>query len=1302
GNSGGVITNDGNLVFDLPAGTTLPLPAPMEGIGNLSLLGGGSLVLSGFNTYEGLTTIGLGSTLDIAGLGALPVAGGIYTNTSSGLVQTPTGTVIDNGMLMLTGGQYVLDNKISGSGGIMVGPGADLTLTGSDSFTGPLDISGGTLLITNVNSVAAGPVSDSGDVLFELTSSGTLGNSITGSGAVNQNSPGETLTLTGASSYTSPTTIQAGVLSISSDANLGTDPTSATPGNVVIDGGATLGATGTFALNSNRGISIVNGGTSATGAAFIDVAPGATLTYDGVISDGGSGAGLTKVNMGTLVLGDAESYSGNTTIGNGTLQLNFSQAGSPASNILEPATTLIFGGYSPDSLATTSFSELNLLGRLSGGSAQTFSASVFTPGASVVDVASQLSGSASLNLGALEPVPGGVATFQLPSSGSISGSASLSNGIIGGWATVSNGLNLDGITEGVNWATLSGGNIVAYTSYFAITGTATLNKTVNTTENIQINSTNTNDVIVDLDGSMTTTNVNTVAYNTISGTGSTFSIGTGNTLRLGADGGILKQGTSTSPIYIGGMAAEGPQTGNGFVGSQNVGTLTAGGNSIGVPGTINLTANSSDEVSPVMIIEAAITNNGSGAVTLVKAGPGLIKIDGTNSYSGGTFIDQGEIDLAGTDVGYGNPAGLGTGPVTIEPGADLNLYGAGAGTGITNNFFIAGGGTVAEPNGAIQLGTNNENQLSGTITLIGPARIGGGANAFGGTPIGSASTISGQITGNFSLDLGSPNEASDIALSNPGNNWTGNTTIDGETGSTAGNTALHLLQNNVIPSGPGFGDVYLGIVGDTASSEVLDLYGTNQTINGLFSPSPNAANFTAANTFIENDLSGFTSTLTLGNNNDIAAFYGILRDNNGTGGVLAINKIGQGTQVFGGANTYSGGTTITAGELQLVPGGTLGSTSGALTIGGGTLDLNGNNLSVGTFSGTDGTVTSSTGPAILTLNQTTATSYSGNITGNVELVLGSVFGFGGGGTLTLSGQNSYTGPTVVSSGALTIASPAALPTGGAVSNRGLLTVAANTNTGPLNNSGIVTVNTGTELSVNGSYTQAGGQTAINGTLQVAGGPFNIESGSLFINPTTGLLDLTNSEMLLNYVGGPSPIQQIQSALTTGYNGGLWNGGDIISSSVTALNASQDRLKYSIGYADGADGLTSVPSGEIEVLPTLAGDAKLQGNVVFGDFQVLAQYFGHSSATWDEGSFTYNGLVNFGDFQLMAQDFGNSNSGLTAAELASIDQFAAQFGMEVEPNADGAGLQFVSVPEPASAGLLAAAGFGLVARRRRRK
>ncbi|HUB24748.1 MAG TPA: PEP-CTERM sorting domain-containing protein, partial [Tepidisphaeraceae bacterium] len=104
--------------------------------------------------------------------------------------------------------------------------------------------------------------------------------------------------------------------------------------------------------------------------------------------------------------------------------------------------------------------------------------------------------------------------------------------------------------------------------------------------------------------------------------------------------------------------------------------------------------------------------------------------------------------------------------------------------------------------------------------------------------------------------------------------------------------------------------------------------------------------------------------------------------------------------------------------------------------------------------------------------------------------------------------------------------------------------------------------------------------------------------------------------------------------------------------------------------------------------------------VFGDFQILAEYFGKSGG-WDEGNFTYGATVDFGDFQLLAQNFGDNASALTSGELAGMNSFAAQFGDELLPNSDGVGFQVVSVPEPAGISLLALSSAGLLSRRNRK-
>ena len=141
------------------------------------------------------------------------------------------------------------------------------------------------------------------------------------------------------------------------------------------------------------------------------------------------------------------------------------------------------------------------------------------------------------------------------------------------------------------------------------------------------------------------------------------------------------------------------------------------------------------------------------------------------------------------------------------------------------------------------------------------------------------------------------------------------------------------------------------------------------------------------------------------------------------------------------------------------------------------------------------------------------------------------------------------------------------------------------------------------------------------------------------------------------------------------------------------------IGYSIAYADGADGIvTGLSSDEIEIMPTLAGDADLAGSVSFYDFQVVLSDFGKSDQSWDQGDFDYSGTVDFYDFQVVLSNFGQSDGALTSGEMATLNSFAARFGDGVTTGTDG-GLSLVSVPEPASIGVVVA-GLALLARRRR--
>ena len=150
-------------------------------------------------------------------------------------------------------------------------------------------------------------------------------------------------------------------------------------------------------------------------------------------------------------------------------------------------------------------------------------------------------------------------------------------------------------------------------------------------------------------------------------------------------------------------------------------------------------------------------------------------------------------------------------------------------------------------------------------------------------------------------------------------------------------------------------------------------------------------------------------------------------------GVVSTNLAGTGqlvkttgnTVLLSGANSYSGGTSVGGGVLQLGSNSALPST-GSLTVNAGTLDLAGNSPTVGLLSGAAaGTIVSSTGPGTLTVNAAAATAYSGLLAdGGNGGTLGVVKG--GPGSLVLGGANTYSGGTTVSGGTLQLASPTAL------------------------------------------------------------------------------------------------------------------------------------------------------------------------------------------------------------------------------------------------------------------------------------
>jgi fibronectin-binding autotransporter adhesin len=295
-------------------------------------------------------------------------------------------------------------------------------------------------------------------------------------------------------------------------------------------------------------------------------------------------------------------------------------------------------------------------------------------------------------------------------------------------------------------------------------------------------------------------------------------------------------------------------------------------------------------------------------------------------------------------------------------------------------------------------------------------------------------------------------------------------------------------------------------------------------------------------------------------------------------------------------------------------------------------------------------------------------NFSGAITG------GGGIGTSGTGTVNLSAVNGYTGSTAVSSGStLDAMVTGALPTGTHVTNNGALIVNGNSTLGSLTGTGTL------------SISPASGSNKV--TLATNSGQ-STEGGLTIANNST--LDITNNHMIITYAAGTQATvdSTIRGYLISGYAGGLWNGATGIESSAAAANSG-----FAVGYADGADGIVAgLSSGQLELKYTRYGDANLDGVVSGDDFSILVGNLGKSVSGWDKGDFNYDGVVSGDDFSLLVGNLGKAANGaditLPASDLAAIDAFAAANGLMAD------------VPEPASAGLLLAAGLGFMGRRRR--
>ncbi len=535
---------------------------------------------------------------------------------------------------------------------------------------------------------------------------------------------------------------------------------------------------------------------------------------------------------------------------------------------------------------------------------------------------------------------------------------------------------------------------------------------------------------------------------------------------------------------------------------------------------------------------------GGGSTTmggLVATGDGTLILNqtslSTNGYTGGTTIQTSARVLVANDNVLGFTSMSSPGGITLNSGIlkaaanlslastrTINLAAIGAldlnGFNMTVSGVISGSGQLQiinssiNPNGIITLAGVNTNTGGVSVSSVGPTGI---------TVVTTNASSLG--TGTFSMEGG--------AILQP--------------------TTSMTLANNITTADEAFFDTQAntitlsGIISSSGKvtkigSGTLTLSGANTYMGGT--------NLTLGTLGVGNSGSLGSGTLTMQAGTTLLAQAALLNVANpinlsgsanvNTGantftlsglisGTGPLNKQGSGVLILSQMDTYSGGTNILGGTIQL---GIMNAlpTSGTVTISAGaTFNLNSFNQTVGNLSGPgSGTLGSGT----LTVSGGTTDTFGGSISG-----MGGITSQGAGTVLILTGSNTYTGLTSMNAGgAISVGSSNPFSAGTTLefNNGTLLTTGSFTipQNGVFNaGGGFIDVPGGSTLTLTGAFSGPGGLTKIDsGTLVLRGissytGNTVVAAGNLAVNGSieTSALTTVNPGAILSGNGRVGPL-----------------------------------------------------------------------------------------------------------------------------------------------------------------------------------
>lgn len=975
----------------------ITLAGEISGAGTLTMDGGGTLTLSHDNSnYSGDITVTGNSRLAVdanknlgaegaqATKGSLTLNNGTLQIDADGFSADRLVHLTGNGTFDTNGHDATFTAIIDGTGKLIKAGAGVMSLTAANTYAGGTDITGGTLQITGTNGSVTGDVSISSGAILELARSNTasFANKISGAGAVIKTGVGTT-TLSGTNDYQGGTTISGGTLAVHNDVNLGKD-------------GALTFNDGTLQL-LDAGFDIARA-VHMAGAGTVDT-NGKSGSFSGVVDGAGV---LTKIGAGTLTLSGANTYTGGTVINSGTVAIH------KDANLGTGGALTFTGGT---------------LQLLDDGFA--IARAVHMTGAGTIDTngkSGKLTGVLD-GAGGLTKTGAGTLTLTADNSG-YSGAVVIDSGVLS--VGVDNNL-------GTGALTIKGGSTLQLTDNFTTSRNVTLGAGTGTIETAA-NKTSTFSTAITGAGKLSVTGAGTLVLAATNNYSGGTDIANGGTLQIGnatADGsvignianaGVLNFQNSNQTIFDQVISGTGALNQNGSGTLILTGTNTYTGDTTIANGSTLQVGNSSTSGS----IAGDVIANGtlafkrqgtldfsgviSGAGTLEQNGTGTINLTGDSSaFTGTTHVTFGELQV--------NKALGGT--MTVDAGATLSGAGIVGGKATVNGTLAGTSGNGLTFNKDLILGASSTVDVSfdqagdedGVFNVKGALTLGGTVNvvSFGadGPGLYHLFHAEGGYTGTIgkgTLPSGVDPNKVHINSTQPNDVYIANS-----------NGAILTYWNGTQTSAIGDGNLYGG--DGTWSADAVSLSWTDSPsydVNGAWDMgqfavfSGTQGTVTVDNTFGTITASGMQfitngyklkdGTLTLisagnGAKPSIKVGSGSAADTNLTttiatvlAGTDGVTKAAGGTLILTAANTYTGGTDITGGTLQLGDGTNNGSVTGAIDTG-----------------------TAALKKGILAIQAAGSSTVDNLISGIGRVTILS-------GDVTLSGSNTYSGGTTLSGG----------------------------------------------------------------------------------------------------------------------------------------------------------------------------------------------------------------------------------------------------------------------------------------------